>query len=293
MTGTQLGIGTVQLGGAYGAVDNLVVPDDAEAHELIFTALDHQVAFFDTAATYGDAETILGRHLPKNCPAHIVTKLPPLPEDCPDVSACVKKQVALSTARLGENMPGTVMIHHPEDATGPQALQIVDALNDLKAAGMIQQVGVSLYDEDEISQFPGLDGTDCLQLPINVLDQRLFRSGTLMQLHDRGIEIMARSAFLQGLLLIPSSEMPGRLSGLTEFVDKFHQQAARMEISPMALCLGFLKASPEVDSVVVGVKTTEQLRMILAAWDVQPPAVDWAAFAASDCPLLDPRHWPV
>ncbi len=47
-----------------------------------------------------------------------------------------------------------------------------------------------------------------MQLPLNALDRRPIASGVLARLKAQGSEIHARSVFLQGLLLMPPSDLP-------------------------------------------------------------------------------------
>jgi len=287
----QLGLGTVQLGGDYGAIDHNVVPDLSDARALISLAIDSDVAFLDTAAGYGNAESVLGACLPAACPIPVVTKLPPLPEGCADIPGFVSQSVSESTANLGGTSPTTVMIHRPEDAIGPRGAEIAAALAVLKSERVVTEIGVSLYDASEIEAFPGLPDMDCIQLPVSILDQRLVASGVLRDLRAGGTQVIARSAYLQGVLLAPADEIPAPLRDLERCVAEVQVQAAALSLRPIDLCLGYLKACADVDAVVIGVKTADQLRETLEVWERPAPACDWEAFSAGESGLLDPRSW--
>ena len=47
-----------------------------------------------------------------------------------------------------------------------------------------------------------------IQIPVNALDRRAIHSGLLRRLKTKGVEIHARSVFLQGLLLMQPTELP-------------------------------------------------------------------------------------
>ncbi|MEM5627314.1 hypothetical protein AAHB47_28660 [Bacillus wiedmannii] len=55
------------------------------------------------------------------------------------------------------------------------------------------------------------DCFDMIQVPLNIFDQRLIYSGLLQKLKTKGIEIHARSPYLQGLLLMDAEKIPDYL----------------------------------------------------------------------------------
>ena len=57
--------------------------------------------------------------------------------------------------------------------------------------------------EDEINKVLGsFIKPEVIQIPLNILDTRLYRSGVTRKLHSKNIEIHARSVFLQGLFYL-------------------------------------------------------------------------------------------
>ena len=135
---------------------------------------------------------------------------------------------------------------------------------------------------------------ELVQLPINVLDQRLLTDGTIRALAARGVEIHARSIFLQGLLLIPPDAIPAPLGGLRDPVANFQKLAAARRLSPLEAALGFVLRIPEIRVGLCGVQALGEFDALLAAAkrsaDLDPR---WFADARCDEPeLLDPSAWP-
>ena len=58
-----------------------------------------------------------------------------------------------------------------------------------------------------------------LQIPINILDHRLVKENYLGELKSYGIELHARSVFLQGLLLMPRNSIPNYFQLLVKLMD--------------------------------------------------------------------------
>ena len=161
----------------------------------------------------------------------------------------------------------------------------------LKADGYFSKLGVSVYSADQIDAILAQFEVDVVQLPINPLDKRLLVNGALDLLKSHGVEVHARSAFLQGVLLTDPTKLPEKMAKLRPVVARFHQKLEGMQLSPLEACLGFLGAMDKIDRIVVGVTTTGELEEILAALHVTVP---WDAFidvAIDDAELLDPRFW--
>ncbi|HEY2836273.1 MAG TPA: aldo/keto reductase, partial [Rhizomicrobium sp.] len=68
----KLGLGTVQFGQAYGISNRHGEVTAQEAARILALAGDNGIRLLDTAANYGEAETVLGRHDTR--PFRIVTK---------------------------------------------------------------------------------------------------------------------------------------------------------------------------------------------------------------------------
>ena len=73
---SRIGLGTVQFGMHYGVSNRVGQPDEREVAAILERAVARGVRYLDTASAYGDAEILLGRHLPAGHRLRIVTKTP-------------------------------------------------------------------------------------------------------------------------------------------------------------------------------------------------------------------------
>jgi aryl-alcohol dehydrogenase-like predicted oxidoreductase len=128
-----------------------------------------------------------------------------------------------------------------------------------------------------------------MQLPFSVLDQRLLKSGTLIRLKDCGVEIHARSVFLQGLLFL--DVLPQKLRHAALELAVARATIAASGVTPLAAALGFVVSRPEIDVALVGVTSVDELEEILAASERPLPALDWSALALNDEVVLTPSLW--
>jgi len=127
--------------------------------------------------------------------------------------------------------------------------------------GVPTQDGISIYTVQQLLR--ALEHSiKIVQLPLNIVDGRFLQY--LPMLRERGIEIHARSVFLQGALLIGAFGLP------------------KLDIET---CLGYVLAQ-DVDYVVVGVNSEQELKQLLK---VKPNNAD--NYHILDEQLIDPRNW--
>ena len=96
-----------------------------------------------------------------------------------------------------------------------------------------------------------------MQLPFSLLDQRLLADGSLARLKAIGVEIHARSLFLQGLMLMET--LPPHLSSAGPPLSKLRAELAKAGSTPLAAALGFVLSRPEIAFGVVGVTSADEL----------------------------------
>ena len=291
----KLGLGTVQFGLDYG-VTNLrgrVSPD--EASRIVGDAIAAGIRVFDTAAAYGDSETILGQTL-RHPEARIVTKLPALDGERIDAAAIdgLRRIFEQSLKRLHRQSVDGLLLHRPDDLGKPGGDKLARLLADLKSAGLCRKIGVSVYDAVQIKAAQKSMSVELVQAPANLLDQRLLRDGSLQALKKAGCEVHVRSAFLQGLLIGPDGPLPAYFQRYAPMLDRVRATAAAAKLSALELALGFLLQQPDIDHVIVGVTRAEELAAILDAAR-RPKAMPGglATLACDDAGLINPSLWPV
>jgi aryl-alcohol dehydrogenase-like predicted oxidoreductase len=170
---------------------------------------------------------------------------------------------------------------------------LVILLEELKSAGTVVKIGVSAYDRTQIDLALDRLALDAVQVPVNLLDQRLLRDGTLDRLKRRNVEVHARSAFLQGALLAEPTRLPGHFAPHLDRLRAVGVAAERAGLSRLALCLRFVLDQPAIDRVIVGVTGVAELKQILAAATDATPLPSGLTTLASDDPrLVNPALWP-
>ncbi|WHZ10393.1 MAG: Putative oxidoreductase [Burkholderiaceae bacterium] len=286
----RLALGTAQFGLVYGVANQTgrVPPDEVAA--ILRHAAAHGIDMLDTAVNYADSERTLGEAGVTGWRA--VTKLPALPAGITGaaVAPWVRQQVDGSLARLGLKRLHAVLLHRPAEMRGSSAKPLLDALLSLKTRGLARKIGASVYGPDDLDLLQHEMPLDLVQAPLNILDRRLVDSGWAARLKRHGAELHVRSAFLQGLLLMPAERRPARFARWQPLWAEWARWLGETGLTPLEACLGYVLGVPEVDRVVVGVDNLRHLEQILAAARPGlPQSPPWSEPA--DIELINPTFW--
>ena len=285
----KLAIGTVQFGLSYGIANEQGQVTEPEGQRILSRAHEQGIELVDTAIGYGESEVTLGKIGVERF--QIVTKLPPVRGNALDVAAWLDEQVADSLSRLRLSSLYGLLLHRSENLKGELGQHLVEGLQRLKARGIVQKIGVSIYDPSELDYVTQAIAVDLVQAPLNLVDRRLEVSGWLSRLKQMGVEVHTRSAFLQGLLLIPRDKIPGRFGRWSHLWDVWARRLEELNMSPVAACLTYPLSQQEVDRVVVGVDSLSQLNELIKEASREPIPENWDFMAMEDERLLNPSRW--
>lgn len=249
---SKLCLGTVQLGLKYGIKSQRDgKPPKSESIDLLRTAYDLGIRYFDTAEVYGDAEVLLRESgVTKKPGVKVVTKIDG------SVTKNLQRAVNGSLKNLGIDMVDGVLLH---DAAYYYDENERNELIELKESGVVSNIGVSVYEPDEALQIV-IDGlVDYIQIPYNVLDQRLDQTDFFIIAKENGIKVFAQSVFLQGLLLFEEDEIPERFMDIKPYLKLYDSITADFGFNKMEAALLFAISNRGIDQVVFGIDDERQL----------------------------------
>lgn len=284
----KLALGTAQFGLAYGVTNPAGQVAEPEVQRVLNWACLQGIDLLDTAPAYGDSETVLGRCGAATLGYRLVTKALPLAARV--TPAQVIRTLEQSFTTLGTSVLYGILLHHATDLFTPGGEAIYAYLQTLKRQQRVARIGVSVYGVDELARVCDHFDVDLVQLPLNVLDQRMATSGWLKTLNARGIEVHARSLLLQGLLAEPAA-VPARFARWREAFERLSTCCRASGLSALALALCYVRQLALVDYAVMGTLSCAQLAQCVAACHTPIPSLDWAALAVDDECLLNPSYW--
>jgi aryl-alcohol dehydrogenase-like predicted oxidoreductase len=283
----RLGLGTVQFGQAYGVSNTTGQVPAADVAAILRRAAAAGVGTLDTAANYGEAESALGAVPALTAPFRIVTKTIGLKNGLDAVLARARQSVQT----LGRKPIDLLLVHAAADLRGEGGRELWNALLRLRDEGLFRGIGISAYVADDPAQLARDFRPAAMQVPVSLLDQRLVASGTLAAMRDMGVEVHARSLFLQGLLFLEPAKLPPRLRHAAPHLEALRRRLAAAGTTPLAAAIAFALHRHEIGVALVGVTGPAELDEILAAAIRSAPALDWRACALDDEVVLTPSLW--
>ena len=283
----KVALGTVQFGMAYGVANNFGRVPENTAEDILRLARELGVDTIDTAAAYGRSEEVLGKTGVDGF--NVVSKLPPGFEETKNPEGWVNQYIDQSLRRLRCDSIYGFLLHQPLDLLKPSGEKYYEALVSLKRKGKVGNIGISVYGPDDLDRLAEFD-FDIVQAPMNVLDRRLKNSRWLEKLSKQNTEVHIRSAFLQGLLLMPAKERPDYFKPWQKLLSEYDAWIADQKLLPLHVCLGYLLGHAEINRIVVGVDNAKQLREIASACYSRTVSVP-EYIQSTDLNLINPGFW--
>ena len=294
---SEVGYGLWGMGGWSGS-------DDVESMASLERSIELGCTFFDTALAYGNGKSeqllaqVLARHRDKTL--RVATKVPPkngrwpalaeypLEEVFPadHIRACTEtslKNLGLSTVDLQQ-------VHVWTDAWARDD-RWQRAVDDLKAQGLIRGFGISINRWEPTSVLQAIETglIDSVQVVYNVFDQNP-EDELFPRCRERGVAVIARVPLDEGSLtgtMHRGMRWPeGDWRNLYFTRDKLNDTLLRVEALQADLppdltlpdaALRFILASPDVSTVIPGMRRRRHVEQNLAASDRGPLAPDLVA----------------
>ncbi|GLH99957.1 aldo/keto reductase [Phytohabitans aurantiacus] len=279
--------------GAWGGSDY----DDAAP--VINAALDAGINFVDTADVYswGGSEEIVGRalrgrrdeivlatkfHYPMHPSGHA-------PNRGGNSRRWIMRAVEDSLRRLGTDYIDIYQVHRPDPDTDLE--ETLEAMSDLVRSGKVRVIGTSTFPAEQlveaqwIAQRRGLVRFRTEQPPYSILN-RVAEAAVLPTCERYGVGVMTWSPLSEGWLTGRYQDeidlsggrqaahraqfdpaLPGNIRK-REAVERLIKLAAEAGCSLVHLALAFARAHPAVTSVILGPRTLDQLKDLLASASV-------------------------
>ena len=290
----RLALGTVQFGLDYGIsnVFGKTLPDKVRC--ILQYARASGIDTLDTAYQYGDSEAVIGALGELTDGLRIITKTrsfcsPVITQKHLDSLDDGFKE---SLKRLQRQSVEGLLIHDGRDLFSKNGDRLYSRLRHYKNAGLTTKIGVSLYTPEQAEHVLSNYDIDIAQIPLNLMDRRVLNAGMLDRFKSAGVEVHTRSAFLQGLFFMDPETIPETLLEARPFVTAIQERARTCGVSVGGLALGFLQDIPNIERIVIGVNTVEQLMANLDDYkQARKTDLSFENLACENLDVIDPTCW--
>lgn len=300
---SRLTLGTVQLGLNYGIANKAGQPDQSKSYKILDAALKAGINTLDTAYDYGNAEAVIGGFLKSNIeePAlNIVSKFRIEQEFVGRrdlIRTSVYSKIRKSLSDLGVEKIPIYLFHQSKDQPlGLMEESISMILEELKRDGLIEKGGVSMDRPANMELILNNNSFECVQIPINIFDQKLIRDNSLVKLKEKNKIVFARSIFLQGLFFLDPGVLTGNLKQAGDYLKRLNLLAGESGMTVAELAFAFVRDLEGITSLIFGADGEEQVQQNIQL--LNTPSLDVkirskAADLFADMPeeLITPRLW--
>lgn len=236
------------------------VPDQAFANQLIRTAIDNGVNYFDSAHVYlnEQADATLGEALSGGYREKVMvaTKIPPrYVKNADDFN----KILDIQLQKLQSDYIDVMLCHSLNKEAYQQALDtgMIDMMEKAKSQGKIKHLGFSFHDDYELFRriVDSHDWAMC-NVQMNILDHD-FQATTegIQYANDKGMAVCVMEPLRGGSLATPPAA-----------VEKLYDEFP-VKRSPVEWCFRDVYNMPGVSVVLSGINTMEQLKENLRIFD--------------------------
>jgi len=250
---SKMTLGTVQLGLDYGIANDEGKPDEKKAFRILESAFSCGINCIDTAADYGDSESVIGKYLSKSGIRRqdiiIVTKFKLGKCEPSGIASAILRSFERSLKNLNTGYIDILLMHDAKEFKGKEK-EILKVYDRLLSEGVLKAAGASCYEFHEIEPMLSIDTFRAFQVPANLLDMRFTNNKSAGILRNR--IVFARSVFLQGLFFLDPAKLRGNLKEAGKYITSINRLAASMDISVSQLAVRYVRSLSYVDSLVIG-----------------------------------------
>ena len=287
---TDLDVSRLALGGLFVMSAHAELE---EARRAVARAVDLGVNYIDTAPGYGNSEEVLGKALSGiDEPVVLSTKLGGRPEpfDAQDKDA-LRQSVEESLDLLGRDQIDILMIHEPDrpgqydwwtdmvEVAGP----VLELLDELKDEGLIRYTGLGGTTAYELAHLIRSGKFDVVLTAFNYsLLWREAEHEIFPAARENGVGVIAGSPLQQGALATPydaidNPDLYWLSKPRREQFRALYDLVEEVEMPLAEVALRFVLSSSDVDCVLMGAKSVEEVELNVASVERGPLEEDLLA----------------
>ena len=282
-------IGTANFNQNYGLI-NSKIKNFHEANRILNYCRKKNIKYLDTAFSYNLSKKFINS-LNFN-DLNIITKIKLPKKNKKKFIEDLEKKLMRELKFYKADKFYALLLHNSKDLKSKYGNELLKKIIHLKKIGLVNKLGVSIYDTNELNLIFRKFTPNIIQLPINIIDRRFLEKKIILKLRKMKIQIQARSIFLQGIL----TKNPETLKSLKknkrlyEIISSLCNWCIKKNLNLKEACLLFVKEQKSINFLTIGVESLEELKQNLSSLS-KNKNFDLSRFASENKKIIDPRKW--
>tara|TARA_B100000989_G_scaffold132804_1_gene98619 strand:+ start:387 stop:1247 length:861 start_codon:yes stop_codon:yes gene_type:complete len=282
-------IGTANFNQNYGLI-NSKIKNYYEVKRILNYCRKKNIKYLDTSFSYNLSKKFINSLNFKNL--NIITKIKLPKKNKKKFIEDLEKKLMRELKFYKADKFYALLLHNSKDLKSKYGNELLKKIIHLKKIGLVNKLGVSIYDTNELNLIFRKFTPNIIQLPINIIDRRFLEKKIILKLRKMKIQIQARSIFLQGIL----TKNPETLKSLKknkrlyEIISSLCNWCIKKNLNLKEACLLFVKEQKSINFLTIGVESLEELKQNLSSLS-KNKNFDLSRFASENKKIIDPRKW--
>ncbi len=279
-------IGTANFSQNYG-LNKSKISSIKMAQKILNFCEKNKINTIDDAYQYNNSKKIFKKLRLKNFQIITKIKLPHNYKSYKNLNSYFKNIISRDLKNLSKKNFSHILAHEVYRDEKKNKI-IMNILKYLKKKKFTKKIGVSGYNPNEIKKILKIWKPDVIQLPLNVLDQRLISNKIIDLLHRKKIEIHVRSIFLQGMLV--REKIPKKLRKFKRYFINWNKWCSRHKINKIKACIQYVRRFKQISAIIIGINNLSQIKQINRFFNERKIDLNYINFRINN-DLVDPRKW--
>ncbi len=282
-------LGTANFNQNYGLINTKIKNLD-EIKKILNYSRKKNIKYLDTSFSYNLSKKFIKNLNFKDFKIITKIKLPKKNKKLfiEDLDKKIKRELKLYKV----NKFYALLLHNVKDIKSKYGNELLKKIIYLKKIGLVNQVGVSIYETSELHLTLRKFTPNIVQLPINIIDRRFLEQKLIWKLKKKKIKIQARSIFLQGILVKDPKKLKylKKNKKLYEIIFSLYNCCSKKNVDLKEACLLFIKKQKNIEFLTFGTESLAQLKQNISSLR-NNKNFDLSRFVTENKKIIDPRKW--
>ena len=282
-------LGTANFNQNYGLINTKIRNLD-EIKKILNYSRKKNIKYLDTSFSYNLSKKFIENLNFKHFKIITKIKLPKKNKKLfiEDLDKKIKRELKLYKVKKFY----ALLLHNVKDIKSKYGNELLKKIIYLKKIGLVNQVGVSIYETSELHLTLRKFTPNIVQLPINIIDRRFLEQKLISKLKKKKIKIQARSIFLQGILVKDPKKLKflKKNKKLYEIIVSLYNWCSKKNVDLKEACLLFIKKQKNIEFLTFGTESLAQLKQNISSLR-NNKNFDLSRFVTVNKKIIDPRKW--